>query len=94
MIEFLAIAFFSKKIRAIAEQKNIKASKWIWKFILTWFGVEIGTVVLYLILTGDDFESSVFIFIPAMLLAALSGFFIVKQLEKEPEMHPDSVIIK
>jgi len=92
MIEFLAIAFFSKKIRAIAEQKNIKASKWIWRFILTWFGVEIGTVVLYLVLSGNDFENSVFIFIPAMLLAALGGFFVVKQLEREPKVLLDSII--
>jgi len=61
MLEFLAIAFFSKKIRVIAEKKNIKASKWIWKFILTWFGVEIGTVVFYLVLTRNDFKNSVFI---------------------------------
>jgi len=93
MIEIFAIVFFSKKIRTIAEQKNINPSKWIWRLILTWFGVEILSVVLYVVITGDDLENIVLIFIPAMALAAASAFYTVKQLEKEPEVLLDNIKI-
>jgi len=85
MLEILAISFFAKKIRKISYKKNIKASKWIWRLILTWFGVELLVVIGYLILSGDDFENSIAIFIPAIVLAAASAFYTVKKLEKQPD---------
>ena len=94
MLEILAIGYFSKKIREIAEEKNIKASKWIWRLVLTWFGVEIATIVLIFVFTDADFESGIVLAaIPAIILAVISAFYTINQLEKEPNFPIDELKI-
>ncbi|WP_405409783.1 hypothetical protein [Maribacter sp. Asnod1-A12] len=92
MLEILAIGYFTKKIRTIADEKNIKPSKWIWRLVLTWFGVEIGTIILIFALTNTDIDNGIFIAVlPALILAALSAFFTVEQLKKEPKIPSDII---
>lgn len=95
MLEIFAIAFFTKKIRKIAEEKNINPSKWIWRLVLTWFGVEIVAMILFFFATGANLEDGLLmIAIPALILAAISAFYTVKQLEKEPEVRSDNVQVQ
>lgn len=87
MLEILALGYFSKKVRSIAEEKNINPSKWIWRLVLTWFGVEIATIVSIFVFTDADIENDIFIVVlPALILAAVSAFYTINQLEKEPQV--------
>ena len=92
MLEILAIGYFTKKIRTIAEEKNIKPSKWIWRLVLTWFGVEIVTIILIFALTNTDIDDGIFMAVlPALILAALSAVYTVEQLKKQPDQTSDKV---
>ncbi|WP_396635008.1 hypothetical protein [Maribacter sp. R86514] len=92
MLEILAIGYFTKKIRTIADEKNIKPSKWIWRLVLTWFGVEIVTIILFFTLTNTDIDDGIFMaLLPALIMAALSAFYTVKQLKKEPNIPFDDI---
>lgn len=92
MLEILAIGYFTKKIRTIADEKNIKPSKWIWRLVLTWFGVEIVTIILFFTLTNSDIDDGIFMAVlPALIMAALSAFYTVEQLKKEPNIPSDDI---
>ena len=91
MLEILALSFFVKKIRQIAEAKNIKPTKWMIILLITWFGVEFGTIALFFIITGVDFEDGIWIAIPAVLFAVLSAFIVINQFDKEPEVPSDEI---
>ena len=86
MLEILALGYFSKKVRSIAEEKNINPSKWIWRLVLTWFGVEIATIVSIFVFTDANIENDIFIVVlPALVLAVISAFYTVYQLEQKPQ---------
>jgi len=92
MLEILAIGYFTKKIRTIADEKNIKPSKWIWRLVLTWFGVEIVTIILFFTLTNTNIDDGIFMAVlPALIMAALSAFYTVEQLKKEPNIPSDDI---
>lgn len=92
MLEILAIGYFTKKIRTIADEKNIKPSKWIWRLVLTWFGVEIVTIILFFTLTNSDIDDGIFMAVlTALIMAALSAFYTVEQLKKEPNIPSDDI---
>ncbi len=92
MLEILAIGYFTKKIRTIADEKNIKPSKWIWRLVLTWFGVEIVTIILFFTLTNTNIDDGIFMAVlPALIMAALSAFYTVEQLKKELNIPSDDI---
>jgi len=94
MIEMLALAFFIKKTRTLAEEKNINPKKWIWKLVLTWFGVEFMTIILIILASGKDIDEMIFVAsLPAILLASLSALYTVNLLKKEPENPSEIEII-
>ena len=81
MLEILAIIFFSKKIRTIAEEKNISAKKWIIRLIVVWFSIEFAIVLAGVVLFGED--SILIIGLLALGMGVLSGFVTLNELKKQ-----------
>jgi len=81
MLEILAIIFFSKKIRTIAEEKNIPAKKWIIRLIVVWFSIEFAIAVAGVVLFGE--ESILIIGLLALGMGVLSGFVTLNELKKQ-----------
>ncbi|EDM44804.1 hypothetical protein SCB49_14570 [unidentified eubacterium SCB49] len=83
MLEILALSFFIKKIKKIAEEKGIKPGKWIAATVISWFGLEILIFVIALTVFGLDSDEILFVMFPAIIIAALSAFLILELLKKQ-----------
>jgi len=84
----IALMLFSKKIKSIAAEKGIEAKKWLLRLFLMWFGIEILTIVLFMVLSQNP-SKDIFIMgsIVGILAASISAIYNVNEMKKE-----DSVI--
>ena len=84
MIEMLTLAYFSRKVKSIAEEQNISAKKWLWRLFLTWFGVEILTIIVVIFsLENTSKDSFIIASLVGVILAIISAFYTTSLMRKE-----------
>ncbi|WP_299253819.1 hypothetical protein [uncultured Lacinutrix sp.] len=85
MLEILALGYFIKQIRKVAEEKGIEPKKWIIATVVSWFATEILIVVMAFLFLDIDSDSILVVIIPALVTAAIVAYFILNTLkQKEP----------
>ncbi|WP_299781215.1 hypothetical protein [uncultured Formosa sp.] len=83
MLEILALSYFAKQIKKIAEEKGIKPGKWIAATFISWFVIEILIFILAFTFFNVDRDGIVVVMIPAVLISATVAFIILEKLKQQ-----------
>ena len=85
MLEILALGYFIKQIRTVAEEKGIKPKKWIIITVVSWIVTEMLIVIMAFLFLDIDRDSILVVIIPAILASAIVAYLILNTLkQKEP----------
>ncbi|WP_108869494.1 hypothetical protein [Aquimarina aquimarini] len=87
MIEILALSYFIKQIKKIAEEKGIKAGKWIAILVGSWFGSEILIFIIAFVFFNVSRDQILIVMLPALLVAAGVAYFILNKVKALPSQH-------
>jgi len=83
MLEILALSYFAKQIRKIAEEKGIKPGKWIAATFISWFAIEILIFIIAFVFFDVDSDGILVVMIPAVLISATVAFIILEKLKQQ-----------
>jgi len=81
MLEILLLGYFIKQIRKAAEEKGIKAKKWIIALVASWFAIETLTFVIAFTIFHVGKDEIFMVMIPAIIIAAIVAFFILEKVK-------------
>ncbi|WP_103864933.1 hypothetical protein [Aquimarina sp. I32.4] len=84
MIEILALSYFIKQIKKIAEEKGIKPGKWIAILVGSWFGSEILIFIIAFAFFDVSRDQILIVMLPALLVAAGVAYFILNKVKALP----------
>jgi hypothetical protein len=83
MLEILALGYFAKQIRKVAEEKGIKPGKWIAATVISWFVIEILIFIIAFAFFDVDRDGIILVMIPAVLVSATVAFVILERLKQQ-----------
>lgn len=83
MLEILALGYFAKQIRKIAEEKGIKPGKWLAATFISWFVIEILIFIIAFAFFNVDSDGIIIVMIPAVLVSATVAFIILEKLKQQ-----------
>ena len=83
MLEILALGYFAKQIRKVAEEKGIKPGKWIAATVISWFVIEILIFIIAFSFFDVDRDGIILVMIPAVLVSATVAFVILERLKQQ-----------
>ena len=83
MLEILALGYFARQIRKIAEEKGIKPGKWIAATFISWFAIEILIFIIAFAFFDVDSDGILVVMIPAVLISATVAFVILEKLKQQ-----------
>lgn len=92
ILETLRIVFHCRDMAALAEQKQVSKRRWVWFTILTWAGVEISVLSLWLFFVQWDLFSVLAGVLVAILTARLLFALLKRQLLHLPDGQWDEKI--
>ncbi|QNK78535.1 hypothetical protein H7F37_05515 [Winogradskyella sp. PAMC22761] len=83
MLEILALSYFARQIKKIAEEKGIKPCKWIAATFISWFAIEILIFIIAFAFFDVDSDGILVVMIPAVLISATVAFVILEKLKQQ-----------
>ncbi|MGJ8549317.1 hypothetical protein HSX10_12655 [Winogradskyella undariae] len=83
MLEILALSYFARQIKKIAEEKGIKPGKWIAATFISWFAIEILIFIIAFAFFDVDSDGILVVMIPAVLISATVAFVILEKLKQQ-----------
>jgi hypothetical protein len=103
LLDIIALFFLCKKIGILAIQKGLKAGKWKWYTIISWFTAEIVGLFFGILMFGNSIpenlndinaleKSNLYGLAAIGFISAFGGYLIVKAiLEKKPDSFDEDI---